>query len=198
MTEVEDLQTAASTEVSLPPTLERIALVGFMGAGKSTVARLLAARLGWQAIDVDAEVERRAGRSIAEIFAAEGERAFRTLESLALARCLGARHAVIALGGGAPEVLANRLLLEQTPRTSVVFLDGSFPVLYDRCVLDGAVAPRPVLADSEQAAARYRSRLPFYRRVSHVHVDTDRRSSAEVATSVLATLAEPVSPSGAR
>ncbi len=171
--------------VSLPPAPQRIVLTGFMGAGKSTVGRLLAAELGWQFVDVDEEIESRAGMSVAEIFATEGEGGFRRRESAAIARALGRDRVVIALGGGAPEILANRLLLEQTGQTAVVFLDAPFEVLFDRCVLQEGAAVRPVLMDADAAAQRFRQRAPHYRRSAHHLIATAEQAPHETAAEVL-------------
>jgi shikimate kinase len=164
--------TVESSSSTTPLSADRIVLTGFMGAGKSTVGRLLAAELGWQFVDVDAEVEERYGSSIAQIFAEAGEAEFRRRESAAIARALGRGQVVIALGGGAPEALTNRLLLEQTARTAVVFLDAPFGVLFDRCVLQEGAAIRPLLMNAEAAAERFRQRAPIYRRCAKHHVDT--------------------------
>lgn len=166
------------------PAAQRIALTGFMGAGKSTVGRLLASTLGWEFVDLDAEVERQAERTIAALFEQEGEETFRRLESAALARALGRTRVVIALGGGAPERLTNRLLLEQTPETAVVFLDAPFPVLFDRCVLQEGAAVRPVLLDADAAAERFRMRAPFYRRCAQHHLQTERQAPEETAEAI--------------
>src|SRR5215468_65391 len=129
-------QTATETETQPQPTvpagIQRIALTGFMGAGKSTVGRLLATRLGWNFLDLDTHLEQRAGLTVPQIFSEQGEARFRRLESTALASALAQRSTVIALGGGVPESLTNRLLLEQTPGTFTVFLDAPFPILFDR------------------------------------------------------------------
>ena len=79
---------------------DKVYLVGFMGAGKSTLARALAARLDWRAEDIDARIEAREGRTIATIFAREGEPYFRSVERQVLVDLLPLRHAVVATGGG--------------------------------------------------------------------------------------------------
>ncbi len=138
------LEEPATVPISLsaaPPAAplpQRIVLTGFMGAGKSTVGQLVADELGWRFVDVDREIEARAGMPVAEIFATLGEFVFRRLETSAIAHALGERRAVIALGGGAPEVLANRLLLEQTPSTAVILLEAPLADLLARC--DGQAA----------------------------------------------------------
>ena len=119
-----------ATNDLVPADLRRIVLTGFMGAGKTTVGRLLAARLGWEFLDLDASIESRTGLAVPSIFATHGEAHFRQLESQALASSLGRSNVVLALGGGAPESLTNRLLLEQTPATATIFLDAPFATLY--------------------------------------------------------------------
>ncbi|MGA9718913.1 MAG: shikimate kinase, partial [Acidobacteriaceae bacterium] len=97
----------------------RIVLTGFMGAGKSTVGRMLAARLRWPFIDIDSLITAEHGRTVAQIFADHGEEHFRRLEAEATARVLDPAHdyeqAVIALGGGAIETEAVRQLLFPGP-----------------------------------------------------------------------------------
>ncbi len=174
---------AAAPAITLPAGLRRIVLTGFMGAGKSTIGRLLAERLGWNFLDLDAHLESRVGQTVPEIFAQHGESHFRRLESSALAHALGARSTVLALGGGAPESLTNQLLLEQTPGTLTVFLDAPFPVLFDRCVLQDQ--DRPVLADPTAANERFARRHPIYKRLARITLDT---SALDPATTVDALL----------
>jgi len=172
--------------LQLPATLRRIVLTGFMGAGKSTIGRLLAARLGWSFLDLDAHLEARAALSVAEIFARHGEAHFRLLESSALVNALGHAHTVLALGGGTPEILTNRLLLEQTPGTVTIFLNAPFPTLFDRCVLQAI--DRPNLADPVRAEARFLERQPLYRRLARHTIDTAAQSPHETAEALLTTL----------
>jgi len=190
--EPDTIQTIESATTAMPPAhLQRLVLTGFMGAGKTTVGRLLADRLGWDFLDLDAYIESRAGLSVPSIFAAHGEPHFRKLESQALASALGRDKIVLALGGGAPEVLTNRLLLEQTPATATIFLDAPFPTLYDRCVmqsLNPGTTARPNLADPALAQARFNARLPLYRRLANLTIDTASLSTEETVAALLGRL----------
>ncbi len=176
--------------VPAPAGLSRIVLAGFMGAGKTTVGRLLAERLGWEFLDLDAHVEARTGLTVPAIFAVHGEPHFRRLESGALASALGRANVVLALGGGTPEVLTNRLLLEQTPGTSTIFLDAPFPALFDRCMLQALNVPdgeglRPLLGDPAAAEARFLARQPLYRRLARVTVATAELTPEQTVSLVL-------------
>lgn len=193
MTVTSEMKTQAAA-TKLPATVRRVVLTGFMGAGKTTVGRLLAEALGWTFMDLDGELEARAGVSVPEIFAQQGERGFRRMESRALAALLGKDLVVIALGGGTPEELTNRLLLEQTPGTVVVFLDAPFAALYDRCMLQALgegralEEARPVLRSVGEAEARFAMRQPMYRRLARVTVGTGDLTSPEVVSAVLGRL----------
>lgn len=178
-------------KIELPVTLKRIVLTGFMGAGKTTVGRLLAESLGWNFLDLDTHLEARAGDSIPVLFATHGEPHFRRLESSALASALAHSQTVIALGGGTPEQLTNRLLLEQTPGTLVIFLDAPFETLFDRCMLQSFAAPelsRPVLTSPAEAAARYATRQPLYRRLARLTLSTANLSLQDSAKAIVAML----------
>jgi shikimate kinase len=166
--------------------LRRLVLTGFMGAGKSTIGRLLAARLNWIFLDLDAHLESRTGATIPQLFERHGEAHFRRLESSALASALGQNHTVLALGGGTPEELTNRLLLEQTPATFTIFLDAPFPTLFDRCVLQDIT--RPVLDDPEAAQARFAARHPLYLRLAGLTVETSAHTPADTVEHILAAL----------
>src|SRR5579871_3969787 len=176
--------------------LQRLLLTGFMGAGKSTVGRILAGHLGWDFLDLDELVESRAGLSIPEVFAVHGEQQFRKLETQALASALGRNRIVLALGGGVPENLTNRLLIEQTPATAAIFLDAPFPTLVDRCMLQAiATSPearpessRPLLADLAAAEDRFLARRPIYRRLARFTVDTSSMTSEDTVAAILESL----------
>ena len=163
--------------------LRRILLTGFMGAGKSTVGRMLASRLGWEFLDLDTHLETRTGATIPELFARHGEAHFRRLESTALASALSRSMTVLALGGGTPEELTNRLLIEQTPDTIAVFLDAPFPTLFDRCMLQEI--GRPVLADPAAAELRFARRRPLYARLARLTIDTSALTPEETVEAVL-------------
>jgi shikimate kinase len=138
-----------------------------MGAGKSTVGPLLAQRLGWNFIDLDEEIERSEGRSVAEIFHDKGEPYFRELERLRLQDISAFSNSVIALGGGAFIDPRNRDLAEETGLT--VWLKVSFSKVVHRVRIDGT---RPKFADTHQAEQLYRMREPVYG-LAKIHVSTE-------------------------
>jgi len=188
-TETTDMPKSSSTRTPVALDVDRIVLTGFMGSGKSTIGALLAERLGWRFLDLDNEIERRDGRTVAGIFAESGEPHFRKLEAAALATLLGRRRIVLALGGGAPEELGNRLLLEQTPRTAVVYLAAPFEALVDRCLKQPDAAERPVLADLTAAERRFKTRRRIYERIAGHSVETTNLSVEQTAATVLERLA---------
>lgn len=158
-----------------------------MGAGKSTVGRLVARSLGWSFRDVDDEVERVAGTSVAEVFAGRGEPAFRALEAEALARCLDDdTDAVVSVGGGAVLSPANRARLASGG--TVVWLRAAPATLAAR-VGDGD--GRPLLAGGPDEAARRLAELageraPLYAEVADAVLDVDGCAPEEVAAQVVA------------
>lgn len=127
-----------------------LVLIGLMGAGKSTVGRILADRLGRPFADTDAIVADEAGLAVAEIFAQQGERAFRDLESEAVRRVSALRGQVIAVGGGAVSTPGNATQLRMSG--DLVLLDADPAVLAER-VGQGAV-DRPMVADADDITAR--------------------------------------------
>lgn len=192
MTAEHIFQTIEPATETIPVILHRrLVLTGFMGAGKSTVGRALAARLGWKFLDLDEYLEQRTGSTIPALFALHGESKFRRLESSALASALFHTSTVIALGGGTPEIHANRLLLEQTPGTLTIFLDAPFPVLFDRCMLQALnphITDRPILQDPAAAQLRFNLRLPLYRRMARITQPTESLSAGQTVSAILQTL----------
>jgi shikimate kinase len=165
---------------STPPS--RIILTGFMGSGKSTVGPLIAARLGWQFVDVDNVIEAEAGVAIADIFARHGEGAFRDREHATIARLSSGDSVVLALGGGAIEREDTRVLLLNAPSTLLVHLEVKLNTTLARC--RDTENTRPVLADRANLAARYQRRLPLYR-MAHVTIRSDNLTPDQVADAIL-------------
>jgi shikimate kinase len=188
-----DMPTKPKTRIPAAPAgIDRIVLTGFMGSGKTVAGSLLAERLGWLFLDLDHEIERRDGRTVPQIFAASGDKGgeahFRRLESATLASLLGRRHVVIALGGGAPEELGNRLLLEQTPHTAVVYLSAPFETLVARCLqqaADPTATARPNLADLTAAERRFHLRRTLYERIAAHTLDTSALTLDQTAGAIL-------------
>ena len=174
---------SASTSSTVSATIRRVVLTGFMGSGKSTAGPLLAAKLGWRFIDADDVIESEAGMRIAEIFAREGEAAFRRREHEVIARLACADGLVLALGGGAIEAEETREMLLHAPGTLLVHLRVELATTLARC--GGTEGTRPVLADQANLAARYERRLPLYR-MAHVSVATDGLTPDEVVEAVVA------------
>lgn len=153
-----------------------------MGSGKSTVGPLLASQLGWRFIDVDDVIEAETGLRIAEIFARNGEPAFRTIEHETIARLAAEDGLVLALGGGAIETAETRELLNNAAGTLLVHLDVELATTLSRC--GGTEQTRPVLADQANLAERYQRRLPLYRS-AHLSVATDALTPEQVVDTVL-------------
>jgi shikimate kinase len=166
---------------------ELVLLVGFMGAGKTTVGRELARVLDWSFYDLDAIIEGRTGHTVPALFAQRGEFAFRKLEAQSLRELfetLEDEPAVVALGGGAFVQETIRQIIRDHS-ASVVYLDVGLEEALRRC----AAAPghRPLLSDRNQVTLLYEERLPFYRTAT-LEVRTDGKSPLEVAQEIAATL----------
>ncbi|NJD63513.1 MAG: shikimate kinase [Deltaproteobacteria bacterium] len=166
-------------------------LVGFMGAGKSTVGRILAQRLGTEFVDVDERIEADAGESIKEIFASRGEEAFRKLESEAIQDAVSVPGRVVAAGGGAFVVEANRRLLRQY--APVFFLDVSLETVLKRLSADRSRPLFPGRKDEEKLRNMMEIRRPAYQEADFT-VSTDGRSASEIAERIEALLATPHPP----
>lgn len=172
---------------SLNLKIERVVLAGFMGAGKSTVGRLLARQLGWQFFDADEVIQVRNQATIAEIFSSGGEAVFRRLEAETIHSLLVESQSVISLGGGALETSETRELLLTDPATFLVFLDAPLDILLQRCEQQPGAAIRPVLLDREKLQERFARRLPHFRR-AHLIVPTSGISPTEAAMNIAAAL----------
>jgi shikimate kinase len=160
----------------------RIVLTGFMGSGKSTVGPLLAARLRWRFVDVDEVIESDAATKITDLFAREGEAAFRKREHEAIARLAKEDALVLALGGGAIETEEVRTLLLGSAGTLLVHLEVELETTLKRCA--GTEWVRPILADRENLAARYERRLPLYR-LAHVSIKADGLTPEEAVEAIV-------------
>jgi len=157
-----------------------VAIVGYMGSGKSTLGCLLARALSLEFADLDRAVVKSAGKGIPEIFAQHGEKHFRDLEHKALLQALdGGTPSVVACGGGIVVRPDNRTLLRDV---TTVFLREDMDVLYQRTRGPG----RPLRAASrEEFGLRYAERLPLYREVADIEVEADGRPPEGVAEEVL-------------
>ena len=159
-----------------------ITLTGFMGSGKTTVGKVLADFLGCPFMDLDDLIVKKAGKSIPEIFAQDGEPAFRQLEARLLRQTVEKyteNTVVLALGGGAVTTPASAALLRE--KTVCIYLRATLETLLAR--LAGETAGRP-LADAS-LADRLASREPIYEETAHVIIDTDGLSPDEVADEII-------------
>jgi shikimate kinase len=169
-----------------------LVLVGLMGSGKSTVARLVARRTGRRVVDVDAEVERAAGCTIATLFATRGEPVFRRHETDALREALEAHDpCVIATGGGVVTQEINRSLLLDHPDVVVVWLDATPEQLLARVTTSTTV--RPLLANDPLGVLRrlHEERRPWYAEVADHRVDAGGSTPDAVVEAIMHTVAEP-------
>ena len=158
-------------------------LVGFMGAGKSSVGRALSLRLGWSFEDLDDRIQAREGRSIGQIFRESGETGFRRVEADALRGLLGepvSSPRVVGLGGGAFVQAENAALLAQT-QAPIFFLDASVDELFRRCQQEKV--ERPLRQDRERFRQLYEGRRPRYM-TGTVRVETTGKSVDAVAAEV--------------
>lgn len=147
--------------------MKRIALVGYMGAGKTTVGELVAQELGWEFCDLDQKIQQQTKTSIAELFA-KGEEYFRAFEAEALKAALEKEPLVLATGGGVVERSDNLKLL--LAKATVVYLKVPVAILWQRTGGEGAEV-RPLLqAGFPQFAARFKKREPNYQ-AAHWHLD---------------------------
>jgi shikimate kinase len=158
---------------------DKIYLVGFMGVGKSSVARALAKRLDWKAEDIDTRIERAERRDIPAIFRDSGEPYFRAREREALIALLPERGAVVAAGGGTFADASNRELMLRDG--AVIWLDAPFETVLKRVPVDGR---RPLAADRVGMEQLYNQRLAAYRQ-AHLRVDAGRGSVEELVEHIV-------------
>ena len=173
--------------------MRTIYLIGFSGTGKSTIARLVGARLGLPIRDLDALIVARAGRPIAEIFASEGENAFRALETTVLREVAAGEPSIVATGGGVPTLPHNLALMRETGW--LIALEALPETLRDRLHAQlratGPREVRPLLDDADplgRIAALKAQRQPVYAR-AHWTIHTDRLDTAQVADEVVRAVA---------
>jgi shikimate kinase len=158
---------------------DKIYLVGFMAAGKTTLAQGLARRLGWRAEDVDLVIEARERRAVADIFSRDGEPYFRSIERQVIYSLLPLRHTVIATGGGTFVDPENRAAINADGVS--VWIDVPFDVLLSRIPADGR---RPLATDRVHMAMLYESRRLVYQQ-AHLRLDASRARSEELVDELI-------------
>ncbi len=165
-------------------------LIGYRATGKTTLARLLSERLGWEWIDSDVEIERRAGKIIARIFAEDGEPAFRELEAQVIADLCRRSNLVLAAGGGVPLREDNRQAMRAAGK--VVWLQASPETIHARMAGDETTAQRrPNLTDKgglDEIVELLAKREPIYRQAADLEVDTDGKTPEQLADEILTRL----------
>lgn len=191
-----DVAGAAEAKTSLSQPIN-VALIGYRGTGKSTVARLVAARLGWEWHDADAEIERRAGKSIRQIFDDEGEPVFRDWETAVVRDLAQRERCVLALGGGAVVREQNRAFLAGS---IVVWLRAEPATLARRIAGDASTTDRrPNLTAHggvEEIERLMAAREPIYHGLARHAVETEGKSPDEVADIIFRLIGEGLGPVG--
>lgn len=159
-----------------------IVLTGFMGSGKTSVGRLVADSLGCPFLDLDQVIEKKAGKSIPQIFAAQGEKGFRRLEKQALEQTVekyAESTMVLSLGGGTVTVPGAISLLQE--KTLCIYLQATFETLKAR--MEGCSEGRPLAGEGMEE--RLAQRLPLYEKAAHITLDTEGLSPEEVADEII-------------
>lgn len=163
-------------------------LIGLPGSGKSTIGRRLAKAMGVSLIDTDAAIEERTGRTIPEIFAAEGESGFRRIEEEVVCEALREHDGILSLGGGA---VTTPGVQEALAGHTVVYLEISATEGVRRT---GGNTVRPLLAGPDRAE-KYRElmsqRVPLYRRIATIRINTNRRNPGAVVRYIVGRLEDP-------
>ena len=158
---------------------EKVYLVGFMGAGKTTVGRSLAKRLDWQIEDIDERIEKRERRDIPTIFRQDGEPYFRAAEQQEVITLLPLRGVVVATGGGTVvDPVTRELMLRDG---AVVWLDVPLAILLERVPLDGS---RPMAADRIAMERLYNQRVMAYS-CAHLRLDAGRTSVEDLVDQIV-------------
>ncbi len=164
-----------------------IALIGFMGAGKTEVGKIMAKKLGKQFVDLDTQIEQRVGKSVARIFGEDGEIAFREHEIEAAKEISQAENLVIACGGG---IILNQISIERLKKQSIIiYLSAQPHLLLERT--EGSGGLRPLLGKRGQAATineLLKFRRPFYERAADFKVDTSKLDIDAVVQKIIAAL----------
>ena len=167
-----------------------LTLIGYRATGKTTLARLVAERLGWPWADSDDEIERRAGKSIARVFAEDGEPAFRELEAHAIADLCRRDRLVLATGGGAPLRPESRRAMREAGK--VVWLRAEPLAILARLEADDWTADRrPPLSEESplrETIQMLKARTPIYEELADLIVDTNEKKPDELATEIIANL----------
>lgn len=166
-----------------------LALIGFMGTGKTAVGKALAAKLGKEFIELDALIEQKAGKSIPEIFRQDGEITFRELEIEATREIAGRKNAVIACGGG---TVLNKINIDRLGKECrIVYLTASIGIILKRTSHDDN--ERPLLTAPDRAGqikGLLRFRRPFYERAADIKIDTSKMGIESVAGEIIKKLKE--------
>jgi len=167
-----------------------LTLIGYRATGKTTLARLLAQRLGWSWIDADVEIERRAGKTIARMFAEDGEPAFRDLEVRVIADLCTQDRLVIAAGGGAPMRPESRQAMRDAG--TVVWLKATAETIDRRMTGDATTASRrPSLTGKnplDEILHLLAKREPVYRQTAHLEIDTEGKTPEAIVDEILKNL----------
>lgn len=165
-------------------------LIGYRGTGKTTIAPALAERLGFKWVDADDVIEQQVGKTIAAIFAEDGEGAFRDLEASAVAALIREQRMVVGLGGGAILREANRSAIRAAGR--VIWLTAGVDMILARLAADPSTAERRPNLTSTGGRAEIEKllaeRTPLYRECATLTVDTEGKSAAQVADEIAARL----------
>ena len=166
-----------------------IALIGFMGTGKTAVGKILAEKLGRKFVELDSLIEQKSGKSIPDIFQQHGEAAFRELEIEATKKISTGGNLVIACGGG---IVLNKINIDRLKSNSVIVYLTAFPnIILKRTLTDGE--GRPLLNVSDRASEireLLRFRKPFYERAADIRINTSKLDIDSVAEQIIMKLKE--------